>query len=203
MSGLEAKNKKSVASPSAAFIRSPSRRHHRRSKFKRPPQTRADRFRTYHDTFSMGNFLTSPITEKETRTGSGNGLFYGLSAMQGWRTSMEDSHIAQVKPAGLPEGVSIFAVCDGHGGRLAALAAEELMVQYIAETFEKRGFFKSRDPTPAEIGDALTEAFLALDAKIRTYPEVQMGSDQSGCTAIAAYVTKEYIIVANSGVCFM
>ncbi|KAF1330210.1 Protein phosphatase, partial [Globisporangium splendens] len=147
----------------------------------------------------MGNFLTSPITDKETLTGAGNNLVFGLSAMQGWRTSMEDSHIVQIKPPGFPEDVSIFAVFDGHGGRLAAAAAEDLMVQHIVAAFDARGFFKTTQPTPEEIGTALTAAFLTLDAKIRTNPEVQTGSDQSGCTAIVAYVTKEHIIVANAG----
>uniref|UniRef100_K3WKP7 PPM-type phosphatase domain-containing protein n=1 Tax=Globisporangium ultimum (strain ATCC 200006 / CBS 805.95 / DAOM BR144) TaxID=431595 RepID=K3WKP7_GLOUD len=147
----------------------------------------------------MGNFLTSPITDKDTLTGAGNNLVFGFSAMQGWRTSMEDSHIAQIKPRGFPDDVSIFAVFDGHGGRLTAAAAEELMIEHIASTFEKRSFFKAKQPTPKEIGAALTAAFLELDATIRMYPEVQMGSDQSGCTAIVAYVTKEHIIVANAG----
>jgi len=35
------------------------------------------------------------------------------TGMQGWRRSMEDSHIADTK---LPGGVSVFGVFDGHGG---------------------------------------------------------------------------------------
>jgi len=35
--------------------------------------------------------------------------------MQGWRRSMEDSHIANVS---LPNGCSLFGVFDGHGGKL-------------------------------------------------------------------------------------
>lgn len=38
---------------------------------------------------------------------------YGLSAMQGWRRSMEDSHIFSLD---IGDGVSIFGVFDGHGG---------------------------------------------------------------------------------------
>jgi serine/threonine protein phosphatase PrpC len=36
-----------------------------------------------------------------------------MSAMQGWRRSMEDSHIANLD---IGDGVSLFAVFDGHGG---------------------------------------------------------------------------------------
>ena len=35
--------------------------------------------------------------------------------MQGWRNTMEDSHIAALE---LPNGVSFFGVYDGHGGML-------------------------------------------------------------------------------------
>jgi len=34
--------------------------------------------------------------------------------MQGWRNTMEDSHIAEVD---LGNGVSFFGVYDGHGGK--------------------------------------------------------------------------------------
>ena len=43
----------------------------------------------------MGNFLDTPITEKETEVGEdqSKGFCYGLSAMQGWRSHMEDDHV--------------------------------------------------------------------------------------------------------------
>lgn len=34
--------------------------------------------------------------------------------MQGWRKSMEDAHIAQLD---LTDGVAVFGVFDGHGGK--------------------------------------------------------------------------------------
>lgn len=84
----------------------------------------------------MGNLLGSPVTEKETHTGSSSEecLEYGISSMQGWRVHMEDSHIAETKlyaeqlnesedeedhKIHIP-GHSIFAVFDGHGGVFAA-----------------------------------------------------------------------------------
>ena len=39
--------------------------------------------------------------------------------MQGWRKSMEDAHITNTKDLG--NGRSLFAVFDGHGGKLARL----------------------------------------------------------------------------------
>ena len=38
---------------------------------------------------------------------------YGISSMQGWRRSMEDSHICSLD---IGDGVAIFGVFDGHGG---------------------------------------------------------------------------------------
>jgi protein phosphatase 1G len=45
-------------------------------------------------------------------------LRYVVSAMQGWRRSMEDSHIAELN---FQEGCSLFGVFDGHGGQEVAL----------------------------------------------------------------------------------
>ena len=39
---------------------------------------------------------------------------YGASGMQGWRRSMEDSHIANLD---IGDGIAIFGVFDGHGGK--------------------------------------------------------------------------------------
>ncbi|TYZ65055.1 hypothetical protein PybrP1_004507 [[Pythium] brassicae (nom. inval.)] len=147
----------------------------------------------------MGNFLTSPLTTKETATGADATLSFGVSAMQGWRTSMEDTHITALAPEGYPPGMSLFAVFDGHGGRLSSSLAGDLLAHILLDTFQARKYFVEHTPTPAEIGDALKEAFLVIDEEIGSYPEVKDGTDQSGCTAIAAVVTREHIIVANAG----
>ncbi|KAJ0402547.1 hypothetical protein P43SY_000810 [Pythium insidiosum] len=149
----------------------------------------------------MGNFLAAPITDKETERGEGNGLEYGVSAMQGWRTNMEDSHVAVVGPEGLPASTSIFAVCDGHGGKHAADMAANIMVEVFVATMTDRKLFPGADskPSPEAIGAAMRDAFMALDARLRDTPEVQYGSDQSGCTAISAFLTSTHVIVANTG----
>jgi serine/threonine protein phosphatase PrpC len=41
-------------------------------------------------------------------------LKYGATGMQGWRNTMEDSHIAILD---LGNGVAFFGVYDGHGGK--------------------------------------------------------------------------------------
>ena len=59
--------------------------------------------------------LQTPITKKDTEVGSGNGISFAVSQMQGWRSSMEDAHTAIADIADFP-GCSFFAVFDGHAG---------------------------------------------------------------------------------------
>jgi len=44
-----------------------------------------------------GAYLSEPITEKETTSGEDSRLRYGVSSMQGWRTSMEDAHAVRTR----------------------------------------------------------------------------------------------------------
>jgi len=39
----------------------------------------------------MGVYLSSPKTDKASQDGENGKLRYGLSSMQGWRTTMEDA----------------------------------------------------------------------------------------------------------------
>lgn len=40
---------------------------------------------------TMGVYLSSPKTEKSSADGENDRLRYGLSSMQGWRSTMEDA----------------------------------------------------------------------------------------------------------------
>ncbi|KAH8512753.1 hypothetical protein H0E87_006162 [Populus deltoides] len=61
----------------------------------------------------MGVYLSSPKTDKASQDGENDRLRYGLSSMQGWRTTMEDAHAAYPD---LDISTSFFGVYDGHGG---------------------------------------------------------------------------------------
>lgn len=76
----------------------------------------------------------SPITDKEVFEGSseGSGLRYGGSAMQGWRRTMEDAHLAQLEVANDPN-VAIFGVFDGHGGAEVAKFCQKYMSSEIQQ----------------------------------------------------------------------
>lgn len=65
----------------------------------------------------MGNYLKSPNRDKEIEEQEYEHLAYGFSSMQGWRISMEDSHLLN---ADFDKDTSLFAIFDGHGGEEVA-----------------------------------------------------------------------------------
>ena len=91
-----------------------------------------------------------------------------MSAMQGWRISMEDAHAAVLDlqaedadkgfVAASPEDrLSFFGVYDGHGGDKVALFAGENIHKILA----KQEAFKKKD-----FEQALKDGFLATDRAI-------------------------------------
>ena len=59
----------------------------------------------------MGSYLSQPVTEKESSYGETRDMRYAVTAMQGWRTEMEDSHLTLPNIGGNMEGISLFCVC--------------------------------------------------------------------------------------------
>ena len=59
----------------------------------------------------MGSYLSQPVTEKETSYGESSAMRYAVTAMQGWRTEMEDAHLTLTNVGGNLEGISLFCVC--------------------------------------------------------------------------------------------
>lgn len=152
----------------------------------------------------MGAFLDKPKTEKEVSKGSGNGLKYGLSSMQGWRVEMEDAHCAVL---GLPHGLekwSFFAVFDGHAGaRVSAHCAENLLDSIIqVDDFTRNANSSAGDITPEQIEKVragIRDGFLKLDEKMKKLPEVLSGEDKSGSTAVSALISPTHFFFANCG----
>lgn len=70
---------------------------------------------------AMGNLRDIPHTAKETFEGHNKKMNYVVSAMCGWRLTMEDAHIANPN---FSKGCSLFAVFDGHGGAEVAIFAK-------------------------------------------------------------------------------
>jgi len=148
----------------------------------------------------MGAFLDKPKTDKHTETGSGNGLRFGLSSMQGWRVEMEDAHCAMIGLPGQLKDWSFFAVFDGHAGaRVSAYCAEKLLEAIIGND----AFCGSDAETVEEphdgIENGIKAGFLRLDEQLRGLPEVATGEDKSGSTAVCAMVSPNRVFFANCG----
>ncbi|KAI9822768.1 MAG: Protein phosphatase 2C 2 [Thelocarpon impressellum] len=147
----------------------------------------------------MGQTLSEPIVEKVSDKGEDERVIFGVSAMQGWRITMEDAHAAvldlqaedrkngfKAAPAALR--LSFFGVYDGHGGDKVALFAGEKIHKIVAaqEAFAK-----------GDLEQALKDGFLATDRAILSDPRYE--EEVSGCTASVGIITNDKIYVANAG----
>lgn len=156
----------------------------------------------------MGAYLSEPITTKESTDGGNERVKYGSSAMQGWRTGMEDAHTT-FPDLDRPSQLSFFGVFDGHGGKEVALFCQKNLHLSFQSTPEyARG----------DIGQALKRAFLEMDEKIQTkdgrselagYMQHSDNEDDNepdeylernaGCTSVVAVIKGTTLTVANAG----
>ncbi|KAJ5160542.1 Protein phosphatase 2C, partial [Penicillium canariense] len=148
----------------------------------------------------MGQTLSEPVVEKTSSEGGDECCIYGVSAMQGWRISMEDAHAAILdlhanytgptdqKPTDPEQRLAFFGVYDGHGGDKVALFAGENLHKIVSkqESFAK-----------GDIEQALKDGFLATDRAILEDPKYE--EEVSGCTASTSIISKHKIWVANAG----
>ncbi|KAI5056701.1 hypothetical protein GOP47_0028519 [Adiantum capillus-veneris] len=103
----------------------------------------------------MGVYLSTPKTEKFSEDGGNGCLKYGMSAMQGWRNSMEDAHAAILD---LDENTSFFGVYDGHGGKtVSRFCAKHLHAQVLRNEAYSKG----------DLGQSLQNTFLRMDDMMR------------------------------------
>lgn len=102
-------------------------------------------------------YLREPVKEKELEDGGAHtSMPFGVCSMQGWRRSMEDAHLAVPD---LDEGVGLFGVFDGHGGKGVSRFAARRLPEILKSTEE----YKAGDYVKA-----LERAFLAVDEHLRT-----------------------------------
>lgn len=149
----------------------------------------------------MGAFLDKPITDKTSGQGSGNGLKYGHSSMQGWRMTMEDAHTTVPNVPGL-DSCSFFGVYDGHCGHTIAKYSSENLLNEFLKHSDLAELINSDDKEkiePSVISKVMEEGFVILDDYMRTIPPWKNGEDQSGTTAVCSFITKTDIICANCG----
>ncbi|KAA0203013.1 hypothetical protein HAZT_HAZT006219 [Hyalella azteca] len=143
----------------------------------------------------MGALLEKPKTEKHSEAGSGNGLRYGLSSMQGWRIEMEDAHTALANLQGDLKKWSFFGVFDGHAGARVSAHCSEHLLHSIMEEEQ----LKEEEDEVEIVKAAITRGFLKLDDAMRQMPEVASGEDKSGTTAVCSLISPTHVYVANCG----
>ncbi|KAG0674388.1 Protein phosphatase 2C 2 [Pichia californica] len=147
----------------------------------------------------MGQILSHPKTEKSSEEGGDKFVAYGLSCMQGWRVSMEDSHSIILDLNSISDNDNntnhkplnqnaFFAIYDGHGGEKVALFTGENLPKILVknENYKNGNFIQS-----------LKDTFLATDVAILNDSEIS--KDPSGCAATSTLITKNSIYCANAG----
>ncbi|XP_077193594.1 protein phosphatase 1B isoform X1 [Paroedura picta] len=150
----------------------------------------------------MGAFLDKPKTEKHNAHGTGNGLRYGLSSMQGWRVEMEDAHTAVV---GIPHGLedwSFFAVYDGHAGSRVANYCSNHLLEHITNNEDFRGTEQpgsALEPSVENVKSGIRTGFLKIDEYMRNFSDLRNGMDRSGSTAVGVMISPEHIYFINCG----
>jgi serine/threonine protein phosphatase PrpC len=127
----------------------------------------------------MGTYLSTPVTEKCHESGDSLDCplvkcSWGVVDMQGWRKSMEDSHIA-VTDISVPKHLSdvdakVFGVFDGHGGpevaRFCQLYLISVLTQQSTWKHPETADQEIMDVANKGVGQALVETFHALDRMI-------------------------------------
>ena len=133
----------------------------------------------------MGGFLDAPIKDKEIETGQNQQMCWGACGMQGWRSTMEDTHICEEVTLGKDNHGMLFGVFDGHGGQEVATFVKENLKKQLLIEFQKQ----------KDIKKCLAATFLALDETLSK----QYFASNIGATACVVLITKDQIVCANAG----
>ncbi|KAL2934029.1 putative protein phosphatase 2C 21 [Bienertia sinuspersici] len=173
----------------------------------------------------MGTYLSKPKTDKVSEEGENHRVRYGLSSMQGWRSSMEDAHAALLD---LDGSTSFFAIYDGHGGKAVAkfcakflhkelVTNEAYLTGDLVESL-RRAFLRmdemmcankkwrelllddiEKDGSDDEVLLTSGENENESDAALKKEPGSDSEEPSSGCTACVVMIRDNKLIVANAG----
>lgn len=145
----------------------------------------------------MGVYLSSPNKTKKTESGKNSIIEYGLSSMQGWRMSMENSHIAL--PFYTPT-TSLFAIFDGHGGCEISKFCLENFPKNLKKNknFLSKNYEKSLIET-CEKMDKLLKTEKGQKSLKKHQKEEDALNKHAGCTALILLITKQKYYTANIG----
>lgn len=145
----------------------------------------------------MGAFLDKPNTRKQTESGKGNGIAFGVSSMQGWRMEMEDAHVAKTALSGELKTWSYFGVFDGHAGSNVSELCSKHLLDHILSTpiFKELVASTEKHGAIEEIKAGIVEGFMAFDEFILK----DTPTEKSGSTAVVAFVSPTHYFIANCG----
>ncbi|KAK8829650.1 phosphatase 1B [Blastocystis sp. ATCC 50177/Nand II] len=141
----------------------------------------------------MGAFLDKPLTDKTCDSQEANGMRAYSCSMQGWRITMEDTHVICTSLEGNEE-TAFYGVFDGHGGTYTSEFCRNRLLPILLSQPE----YKGKDTTREDYKTIFRKGFLALDEELKS-KQSENDNDRSGSTAITAFVTPQHIIVANCG----
>jgi serine/threonine protein phosphatase PrpC len=117
----------------------------------------------------MGTYLSTPVLDKDVEEGtdldsSSTPVSWAVVDMQGWRKTMEDSHLAQTKVSACEEEnnpdkvAQVFGVFDGHGGAEVARFCSLYLIDVLKQQPEWAN--------GSDVGQAFVKSFHALDRMI-------------------------------------
>ncbi|KAL3229274.1 Uncharacterized protein RNJ44_02361 [Nakaseomyces bracarensis] len=141
----------------------------------------------------MGQILSNPVIDKEIEFGNDDLTAFAVCAMQGWRMSMEDTHVTRLNlndKDSDADHIALYCVFDGHGGASVANFCGERIENIVREqkTFQT-----------GDLAQTITDAYLAADEEL--LGQSSMSDDRSGCTATSILISRQkgVIICGNSG----
>ena len=172
-------------------------------------------------------YLSSPVTDKETIQQDLTHLEVGISSQQGWRKTQEDAHIS----AQIEENTLLFGVFDGHGGgEVSKFCAKHIHTEItkipayndgdygeslvavfhrmdeIMQTPEGLKLLQEMKEVPPEKSQEDERSFDFIKALISQQSGAKKPLDEdnnfevhAGCTAVVALLKGNKLYVANAG----
>ncbi|KAG8340906.1 putative protein phosphatase 2C-like [Trypanosoma vivax] len=134
------------------------------------------------------NKVSNPIIEKHTSTFQTSHFHVGCSAMQGWRKTMEDSHVAHLTVGG-DKHCAFLGVFDGHAGSKIAKYCSFHLFDELSKTPEFMN---------GQYEKAFLKTFESFDTKVCNSTELRY---EGGTTANCVFINKHEIFCANTGDC--
>lgn len=99
-------------------------------------------------------YLNKPNLEKDIDKGKNSIYEFVGCSMQGWRTNMEDAHLAELD---FVSGKHIFGVFDGHGGKEVAIWVAANLVEILKS---------NKKFTEKKYEEALYRSFIEVDDQL-------------------------------------